>query len=303
MTDIVAVSTSSFAKEGSRPLEMLRDAGFEVRLNPHGRTLTVDEARAHLSGVIGLVAGTEKLGGELLRECSALKCISRVGVGIDAIDLKAASELGIAVKNTPEAHVDAVAELALAGILALFRKLPQSDASIRAGKFEKPMGRLLRGKTIGFVGFGRVARALSALVAPFGVEQIASDVVRGDGVRYVELDELMARADVVTLHVPYSKSVHNLIGEAQLARMKPDAVVVNTARGGLIDEAALHRHLAANPRAGAYLDCFEKEPYTGELAKLPNIVVTAHIGSYAREARVRMETEAVENLLRALGRA
>jgi D-3-phosphoglycerate dehydrogenase len=309
MSGIVAWSTSSFGKESAEPVEKLVRAGFDVRANPHGRALTTDEAKLHLDGVIGVVAGTEKLTGELLRGLPQLKVISRVGVGIDNVDLGAAKELGIAVHNTPDAHVDAVAELTLAGLLAILRAVPQADASIRGGGFEKPMGRLLRGKQIGLVGFGRVARAFAALVRPFGGAIVAHDVSRDDaaaaalGVRYAGLDELLAQSDVISLHLPYAKSAHHLIGAAQLAAMKPDAILLNTSRGGLVDEAALAAHLAANKKAGAYLDTFEKEPYQGPLAQVKNAVLTSHIGSYAREARVRMETEAVDNLLRALGKA
>lgn len=303
---IVAISTSSFGKESPAPLQKLMAAGFEVRPNPHGRTLTADEARAHLAGVMGLVAGTEKLTGDLLRELPELKVISRVGTGIDNVDVAAARSLGIAVHNTPDAHVDAVAELTMAGLLALLRGIPASDASIRGGGFDKPMGRLLRGKTVGLVGFGKVARALARLLAPWGTSLVVTDVAREDtaaaavGARYVELDELLATSDVVSLHLPYHKDAHHLIGAAQLAKLKPDAIVVNTARGGLVDEAALLAHLEAHAKAGAYLDCFEKEPYAGPLAKQKNVVLTSHIGSYAREARVRMETEAVDNLLKVL---
>jgi D-3-phosphoglycerate dehydrogenase / 2-oxoglutarate reductase len=303
MTKTIAITTGSFGKESKAPLELLARAGYEVRMNPHGRTITTDEARTLLEGVAGVVAGTEKLTKELFEALPQLKVVSRVGVGMDAVDLAAAKERGIAVVNTPEAHVDAVAELALAGLLALLRKIPKADASIRGGGFDKPMGRLLRGKTVGFVGFGRVGRALARLLAPFDCPLVAYDPQRGDGVRYVELDQLCSEADIVSLHLPYTKAAHHLIGAAQLQRMKPDAVLVNTARGGLVDEAALVAHLERNAAAGAYLDCFEKEPYQGPLAKLPNVVVTSHIGSYAREARVRMETEAVENLLRELGKA
>ncbi|MBA3819478.1 MAG: phosphoglycerate dehydrogenase [Deltaproteobacteria bacterium] len=305
MSGIVAWSTSSFGKESARPLELLREAGFEVRANPHGRTLTADEARTHLEGVVGLVAGTEKLPGDLLKQLPALRCISRVGVGMDSIDLAAAKEAGIAVVNTPDAHVDAVAELTLAGLLAVLRKVPTSDASIRGGKFEKPMGRLLGGKTVGMVGFGRVARRFAQLLSGFGVTIVAHDpqvTTPSPGVELTDLDGVIARSDVLSLHLPYSAAVKHLIGGAQLARLKRDAIVVNASRGGLIDEAALLAHLTENPKAGAYLDCFEKEPYDGPLAKLPNVVATAHIGSYAREARVRMETEAVQNLLQVLAR-
>src|SRR5262245_39222116 len=156
----VAVSTSSFAAESSRPLDRLRERGFDVRLNPHGRQLSPDETQSFLDGAIGLIAGTEKLGGDCLRAHPDLKVISRVGVGIDNVDLAAARELGIAVVNTPEAHVDAVAELTLAGILGALRHLPDCHAGIRSGKWKKPMGRLLRGKTVGIIGLGRVGRAL-----------------------------------------------------------------------------------------------------------------------------------------------
>jgi D-3-phosphoglycerate dehydrogenase len=309
MTSIIAISTSSFGKESSAPVDLLRQAGFEVRANPHGRTLTTDEAKAHLDGVVGLVAGTEKLTSDLLRGLPGLRCISRVGVGIDNVDLGAAKELGIDVRNTPTAHVDAVAELTLAGLLAALRRIPTSDASIRAGGFDKPMGRLLRGKTVGLVGFGRVARAFAGLLAGFGVTIVAHDVApdadaaRAVGCGFVSLPELLAQSDVVSLHVNYSKALHHVIGADQLAVMKPDAILVNTARGGLIDEAALLAHLQRNKTAGAYLDTFEKEPYAGPLAQQANAVLTSHIGSYAREARIQMELEAVQNLLQALGRA
>lgn len=299
---LVAWSTSSFGKVSPQPLQMLRDAGFEVRANPHGRTLTADEASQHLQGVIGLIAGTEKLTAHVLGSAAALRCISRVGVGMDSIDHAAARDRGIVVHNTPAAHVDAVAELTLAGLLGLLRGVTSSDASIRAGRFDKPMGRLLGGKTLGLIGYGQVGRRFATLTVPFGVKVLASDpqVLEAPGIEVVQLEELLSRADVVSLHLPYSASVKHLLGAQQLARLKADAVIVNTARGGLIDEAALVAHLQANPKAGAYLDCFEAEPYHGPLASLPNVVMTAHIGSYAREARIRMEVEAVENLLRAL---
>jgi D-3-phosphoglycerate dehydrogenase len=171
------------------------------------------------------------------------------------------------------------------------------------------MGRLLRGKTVGLVGFGRVGRGFARLLAAFECPILAYDPVRDDaaaaalGARHVELDALLPACDVVSLHLPYSKGAHHIIGAAQLAAMREDAVLVNTSRGGLVDEQALAAHLQARPRALAYLDCFEVEPYAGPLRELPNAVLTAHIGSYARESRERMEREAVDNLLAALEKA
>jgi D-3-phosphoglycerate dehydrogenase / 2-oxoglutarate reductase len=304
---VVAISTSSFGKESPAPLEALAAAGFEVRDNPHGRTLSTEEARIHLAGAVGLVAGTEKLTGELLRGLPELRAIARVGVGVDGVDLAAARERGIAVSNTPTAHVHAVAELALGGLMAVLRRLPAGDAAIRAGSWTKPMGRLLAGKTVGVVGFGRVGQAFARLCRGFGVTLLAFDPAADAAaaaaleVSVVSFDELLGAADVVSLHLPYARIAHHLLGPAQLACLKRDAVIVNTARGGLIDDGALAAHLAEHPLAGAYLDCFEREPYVGPLTTLPNVVLSAHIGSYAREARVQMEGEAVANLLRDLG--
>jgi len=306
---VIAISTSSFAAEYQAPLDLLRAGGFEVRLNPHGRQLTPEEVAGFLDGVVGLIAGTEKLGGDVLRAHPELKVISRVGVGLDNVDLAAARELGIAVFNTPDAHVDAVAELTLAGLLSALRHVPDCHAGIRAGGWKKPMGRLLRGKTVGLIGFGRVGRGFARLIAPFGCPILAVDPARDQaaadsvGARYAELADVLAACDVVSLHLPYAQSAHHLIGAAELAAMREDAVLVNASRGGLVDEAALAAHLRAHPRALAYLDCFEKEPYAGPLRELPNLVMTAHIGSYARETRERMESEAVASALKALGRA
>ncbi len=303
---VIAISTSSFGRVSDRPLAALTNAGYEYRLNPHGRTLSEDEARAHLNGVVGLVAGTEKLTEAVLASAPDLRVVSRVGAGLDSVDLAAAERLGIRVFNTPTAHIDAVAELTLGGILAGRRHMAATDRRLRAGTWKKPMGGLLRGKCVGVVGLGRVGKAVVDLLAPFDVEVLAFDPVpdedfaRDRGVTYVELPELLRRSDIVTLHVPFSAAVRNLIGADEIALLKPTAMLVNTARGGLVDEAALVEFLRANEAAFAYLDCFASEPYSGPLTELDNTLLTAHIGSYAREGRERMEAEAVENLLSAL---
>ena len=303
---IVAISTSTFGRVSEAPLARLADAGFEVRLNPHGRKLSEDEARAHIDGVVGLVAGTETLTEAVMASAPGLKVVSRVGAGLDSVDLAGAKKLGIQVFNTPEAHIDAVAELALGGILASLRHIAPTDRLIRSGTWKKPMGGLLRGRTVGVIGMGRVGRAMVALLAPFGVDVLAFDPVQDAdyaakaGVTYTELPDLLGRSDVVTIHVPFSAAVKGLIGASELALLKPTSLLVNTARGGIVDEAALLAHLQTNESASAYLDCFEQEPYAGPLAKLENVLLTAHIGSYAREGRVRMESEAVDNLLSVL---
>lgn len=303
----VLTTTSSFAEISRQALEMLEGAGCEVTLNPYGRTLKPEESIALLADVDGLIAGTEKLPRQVLSQAPRLKVISRLGTGMDNIDLHAADELGIQVRNTPDAHVDAVAELTLAGILGMLRQVPQAHARLVQGSWKKPMGQLLRGKTVGIVGLGRTGKALVALLRPFQTPILAYDPVQDDDyaqaneVRYVPLDVLMAEADIVTLHLSFSPEVHYLINQERLVRMKPGAFLLNCARGGLVNEAALLELLQSGHLGGAYLDTFEREPYQGPLTDLPNIVLTPHIGSYAAECRVRMEVEAVENLLTAFG--
>src|SRR5688572_22076626 len=204
----VLISTSSFAMHSREPLDRLEGWGASYRLNPHSRKLTADEVGALLSDVDGLIAGTEPLTRDVLRRAPRLRAISRCGTGLDNVDLEAAAELGIEVRNTPEAHVDGVAELALAGMICILRKVTQADRSVRNGEWKKPMGRLLRGKSVGLVGLGRVGKRLVELLAPFEVVLLASDPTKSPefvarhGVEYTELDDLLARADVVSLHLP-----------------------------------------------------------------------------------------------------
>ena len=303
---IIAVSTSSFARHDPAPLDLLEKAGYEVRLNPHGRRLRRDETRALLEGAVGLIAGTETLDREILAGASALEAIARCGVGVDNVDHQAAEEHGIAVRSTPEAPAEAVAELTLAGMLALLRHLPLANRKMRHGEWHKPMGRLLRGRTIGLVGLGRVGKRLVELLTPFACSILATDPVPDEwfaerhGIRFVDLERLLARAEIVSLHLAPPKEGSLLLDADHLARMRPEAILINTARGGLLDEAALYDLLTAGKLAGAFLDVFADEPYHGPLAELPQVLLTPHIGSYAMETRVRMETEATQELLEAL---
>ena len=302
----ILISTSSFGEVSRRPLQLLEASGHTVALNPHRRQLKEDEAAALYADVDGVIAGTEKVTSAVLDSATRLKCISRVGTGVDGVDLKAAAARGIPVFNTPEAHVDAVAELVLGGTLAVLRKLGETDRAIRRGEWKKPMGSLLRGKTVGIVGLGRIGRALVKLLAPFHVRLFACDpkldaaFADEHGIRPCGIDELVRTSDVLTFNLSFSSEAKNLLDATRIAMLRPTAVVVNCARGGLIDEAALADFLRKNPDAVAYLDTFDTEPYRGPLIELDNVLLSAHIGSYAREARERMEMEAVEHVLQGL---
>jgi D-3-phosphoglycerate dehydrogenase len=297
----VAVTTSSFARYSDEPLELLRQRGVSYVLNESGRALTEDEAIAFLQGCIGVAAGTEKLSRRVLDACPALRVISRCGTGLDSVDLEAAKERGIAVRNTPDAPTQAVAELTLAYALDLLRGVTRMDREVRAGAWKKRMGFLLEGKRVGIVGFGRIGRAAARLFVAFGAEIAFSDPLACDGVYpKMELDALCSWARLISLHCPPPLGGKPLMSAERLERMQPGSWLINAARGGLVDEEALCRLLRSGHLAGAALDVFGREPYAGPLAGIDNVILTPHIGSYAQESRIRQEVDTVKNLLEEL---
>jgi len=297
----IAVTTSGFARYSDEPLQLLRRHGVACVLNETGRTLTEDEAIDLLQGCVGVAAGTEKLSRRVMDACPELRVISRCGVGVDSVDLAAAREKGIAVRNTPDAPTQAVAELTLAYALDLLRGVTRMDRDVRAGTWKKHMGFLLAGKQVGLVGFGRIGRAVAGLFTAFGAQIAFADPVAVDAVHpKMELDELCAWAQILSLHCSAQQDGSPVLNAQRLERMQPGSWLINASRGGLVDEEALYRLLRSGRLAGAALDVFAREPYAGPLAGLDNVILTPHIGSYAQESRIRQETETVKNLLEEL---
>ena len=298
----VLISTSSFNLANFAQLSDLKEAGVEVKLNPFAARLTEEQIIDLLgTNTIGLIAGLEPLTKNVLQSAKSLKVIARVGTGLDSVDLVAAKELEIAVLNTPDAPTKAVAELTIAHILGLLRHVSQADRQVRAGVWKGLMGSLLETKTVGIVGFGRIGKRVATLIAAFGASVIISDAqVKSSDFENVGLDELCTRSDIVSLHLPYSQATHHIIDEKRMNLMKKGSFIVNISRGGLVDEAMLLVALKSGHLAGAALDCFEQEPYEGELRNLENVQITAHMGSYARETRDLMEQEASRLLVNAL---
>lgn len=302
----VFISTTSFAQYDASPLKLLKDAGVGVQVNPYRRKLTPDECLRLYKDIDGLIAGTEALTAEILRSARNLKVISRCGAGADNIDREVAKELDIKVFTTPDAPTQAVAELTIGLMLDLMRGISMEDRLTRTGGWQKHMGSLLSGKTLGILGLGRIGRRVVELTRPFNLKYIAWDISPDRqfadryNVEFTGLDELLSKADIVTIHLPYASELEGIIGERELGLMKREAFLVNTARGGLVDEAALYNALKERRIAGAALDVFEQEPYAGRLKELDNVILTPHIGSYAREARVEMEAQAVKNLIEGL---
>ncbi|MDD5434873.1 MAG: phosphoglycerate dehydrogenase [Nitrospira sp.] len=294
----IAITTTSFGQYDKSVLLPLEEQGFEIVINPYGRKLNKEEIEEICRDSIGIIAGTEKLDGQTLERLPLLKVISRCGTGMDNVDLDAAKRLNIKVCNTPDAPTVAVAELAIALMLNLMRKVSRMDSGIREGKWEKLMGNLLSGKKAGIIGCGRIGRKVAVLLKCFQCDIAFYDPFVGSEVidaAKMGLQELLEWADIVSVHVPGSSTT--VIGEKEIGYMKHGAWLVNLSRGEAVDEDALYQALKNNSLSGAGLDVFREEPYKGKLKELDNVVMTAHVGSYARESRIEMEQQAVKNLL------
>ncbi len=300
MKNKIVITTTSFGEYDNSYIETCKKCGFDLLINPHKRTIKPSELVELAKNAVGLIAGTEAITEEVLLKLPQLKVISRCGAGVDNIDLKAAERLAIKVLNTPDAPTLAVAELTMGLILSILRKITQADEALKNGKWEKRMGNLLSGKKVGIIGLGRIGRKLAELLIPFGCEIAYSDPFVVSGVlkfNRLPKEELLKWADIVSLHVSTNEKV---LSDKELRLTKRGSWIINTSRGKAVDEAALYELLKNGHLAGAALDVFEQEPYDGQLKSLDNVILTPHIGSYAKEARIKMEMEAMNNLLKGL---
>lgn len=301
----ILITPSSFAKCGNQPLELLRKNNYITILNPYGRKMTPDEVIQLGKECIGIIAGVESLNSKVFKSLSSLRCISRVGVGIDNVDLKCAKELGLIVKNTPEGPTRAVGELTIGLIFDMLRKISFRDRELRKGKWNKEMGYLLQDKKIGIIGLGRIGRTVAELLSTLGARVSGNDInpdtnwAKIKNVPLLPLSVLLKDSDIVCIHISSSGNIP-LIRKKEIDMMKKGSFLVNISRGGVIDEDALYVALDNGYLAGAALDVFDQEPYSGPLTKLDNVILTPHIGSYAKESRLEMETQAVKNLLEVL---
>jgi len=293
----ILIGPSSFAELDKTPLELLLSTGHVIVDNPYGRKLTkVELVELLRENVIGLIAGLEPLDRAVLQK-SNLKVISRVGSGMSNVDMKAAKELDIEVLNTPYGPTTAVAELTIGAMLCLIRMISLMDKNLHKGKWTKQIGTQLEGKTVVIVGYGRIGRKVASLLFPFKVSLLVVDPFIEepiDDIPVALLEEALPKADIITVH---SSGEDCVLGEREIQLIKPGAFLLNAARGGLIDEDALVSALEDGRIRGAWLDAFSQEPYTGQLARYPQVILTPHVGSYTLECRKEMEMEAVQNLI------
>ncbi len=282
------------------------DARFEDRT-----CLTEDALIAQCGVADALLVLREPITARVLAALPRLRVIARFGIGLDTIDLPAAAAAGVTVTNVPDANVHEVASHTLAMILALVRRLPQFDAAVRAGRwnlFEVGAGMVrVDRQTLGLVGFGRIGRLVASAARAIGFRVIAHDPAlaagtREEGVELVDFATLIDGADIVSLHVPLTAANHHLIGEDAIARMRPGALLINSSRGGLVDEAALAAALASGRLGGAGLDVFVHEPLEGDspLRAAPNLILTPHAAHFSRQSTRETLDKAFADVARVL---
>jgi D-3-phosphoglycerate dehydrogenase / 2-oxoglutarate reductase len=288
---------------------ILDAAGHELRFEAHAGT--PEETARAVEGADAVLNCYAPMPAEVIRGLQGCRVIARYGIGLDTIDVPQASAQGIVVTNVPDYCIDEVSDHALALALSLARGVVLLDRRVRSGSWAptdaRPLHRL-RGRTFGLVGFGRIARALAAKASALGYEIVATDPyvpdddVRAAGVEPLELDALLARSDVVSLHVPLTDESHHLIGADALASMRPGAILVNTSRGPLVDIDALRVSLEAGHLGGAGLDVLEHEPPAADEALLQrdDVVITPHAGFYSEESLRELQRKAVEQVVEAL---
>lgn len=303
----VLITTVPFGDKNCLPIEQLEAANIEYLINPIGRKLKEEELAEMISDFDVLIAGTENITDAVMAKASKLKLISRVGIGLDNVDLLAAEKRGIKVSYTPDAPAPAVAEFTIGLMLMLLRSIHVSNAQMHRGEWYRHFGRRIPEVTIGIIGTGRIgARVLRRLQA-FGSPRILVNDIRPDKniapelkLEWVGKEEIYRQADLISLHVPLSKQTKNMISHDELTMMKSDAMIINTSRGGIVNEADLEAVLNSGHLSGAAIDVFDQEPYSGGLAKIDRCLLTSHMGSMSIDCRTRMEIEATEEAIRFL---
>jgi D-3-phosphoglycerate dehydrogenase len=302
----ILVTPTSFGPNAKSPAkDMLERFASEIVYNPHGRPLQPGELLALLGGVEGVVAGVDFFDASVFAGApDTLKVVSRYGTGYDRVDVMAAARRGVVVTNTPGVNSESVADLAFALMLAAARRIPALDASVKRGEWPRTTGMELFGKTLGILGLGAIGRAVARRAQGFSMRVLAYDPYMDaeyagkNGIEPCAFDEAVAAADILSLHMPLTDAMRGCIGAEAISRMKPGAIVVNTARGGLIDEDAAYEALVSGQLGGLGLDAFAMEPPgKNKLLELDNVIATPHAGSSTREATAAMGVMAVRNLM------
>ena len=303
----VFVASRSFGRFVDDGIKLLVNEAVVVK-NPFGRALNSEELKDSLRDAHAALLGNDACNSSVLDSAENLKVVSRHGVGVDKVDLDAATENGIVVANTPGVNRRAVAEHTMALMLSLMRKIPQADASLRSGKWEGPkfMGNELAGRRLGIIGLGAIGTEVAKMAKCFGMQVLyvkrrrREDLEREMGVVYRPLGQLLRESDIVSVHLPLTSETRGMIGKRELAIMKKGAYLINTSRGEVVDDVALAEALMEGRIAGAALDVFCREPpdFSDPLFQLDNVTFTPHVGAYTLEAVRKMDLISAENIVK-----
>jgi phosphoglycerate dehydrogenase-like enzyme len=302
----VLITARTLHEVGASAVALMKQAGLELVMAPRFGPLPADELMEQLEGVDAVLASMDKFNATVLGCAAArqLKLISRWGVGYDAIDVPTATRQGIVIAYTPGLLNDAVADYAFALLLAISRRVHEAHLDMRQGKWNALFGHDVSGKTLGIVGCGRIGQAMARRASGFNMRVLGYDIAphpeaKALGIEFVELDELLERSDFVSLHAALTPTNRGMIGEKRLRRMKPTAHLINTARGALIDEAALIQALEEQWIAGAALDAYETEPLPAShpLTRAPRILLSPHHSSFGRDTGEKVSMAAAQAIV------
>jgi D-3-phosphoglycerate dehydrogenase / 2-oxoglutarate reductase len=303
----VLITTVPFGDNNRFPLDLMEKAGIEYLINPFNKKITECQLAEIITDFDVIIAGTEQITKKVMERASKLKLISRVGIGLDSVDLIAAKEHGINVSYTPDAPAPAVAELTISLMISLLRSVHVSNSKMHQGLWYRYYGRRLEKVTVGIIGVGRIGTRVLRNMKGFSISKILVNDIKPNHeldsefkMEWTSKELIYEEADVISLHLPLSHLTKNLINKEQLLKMKADAILINTSRGGIINEDDLYKIMKSGQLSGVAIDVFEKEPYEGQLREIERCLLTAHMGSMSIDCRTRMEIEATEEAVRFL---
>lgn len=303
----ILVTPRSFAKWDPSPLNLMESLGYLVKRNPRQQPFTESEMIEQIKNIDGVIVGIDPVTSKVIAAAERLRVISKYGVGLDNIDMEAATKRGIVVTSTPGANTESVADLTFGLMISVARRIIEADQALRAGRWERFMGMDIWGRTLGVIGTGRIGKAVVNRAKGFNMRIFAYDTWQDSewaaayGVKYVDLEQLMIESDFVSIHIALNDETCGLVDKKLINLMKPTGILVNTARGGIVDETALSEALRKGKIFGAALDVFTEEPLVEQhLLSTSGLSITPHIGAYSRGALENMGKVAVENMIAVL---
>ena len=300
---ILVTPTSLQPGKNDKMLNLLKEFSKDLIFNPYGRPLTEEELIPLLKDCDGYLAGLDQINEKVLEQCNRLKVISRYGAGVDRVDMEVAKEKKIIVTNTPGMNAEAVGELAFALILSLARRIPYLNTQTKNGQWVRTLGTELKGKTLGILGLGAIGKVVASCGQGFGMKIIAHDqfndvaYCEGSGIKIKNFEEVIEESDVISLHLPLTPETKHIIGIEAFSKMKDGVILVNTSRGGIIDEDAAYKALKIGKLGGLGLDAYEIEPPgKSKLFEFDQVIATPHTGAHTKEAIDKMAFLSIKNL-------